>query len=124
MKKDQLLTVILVIIFTIFGIALGWFGNNILLKNEKNINDEKVEEKDGNYKENTAEKWENIELDDERFINIYNTLKGFTYDRRRAAGYKGFTNNELVNLSFSPAKVEKSDFTQISIENEGSITKS
>jgi hypothetical protein len=118
--KEKSLIILLVVAFIIIlGLVLYiCYDKGIMLsKGEETKSNNTVSEKDENF--------EDIDLNDSRFYSLYTTLKGFTYRKSRAAGVDDFSNQELAKLAFGTADVKKSDFTELSDENEnGFIRKS
>ena len=99
MKKNKIIILIIIILVAIIGICLAYSKGLVFKKQESN--DEKVDQ----IKE------ENLNLNDERFINLYNELKDYTYEQNRIS-YESFTQNELAKIAFDSIQFKKTDFTK------------
>lgn len=99
MKKNKIIILIIIILVAIIGIYLAYSKGLVFKKQESN--DEEV----GQIKE------ENLNLDDERFINLYNELKDYTYEQNRIS-YESFTQNELAKIAFDNIQFKETDFTK------------
>ncbi|MBO5414438.1 MAG: hypothetical protein J6A17_02295 [Bacilli bacterium] len=116
-KSKSLLPVVILLTILVLGLV-GYicYDKGLILS--------KTEQKESKVEEvKKTETWKDIELDDSRFYSLYTTLKGFTYDRSRGAGYKDFNSMELAYLAFGTAEVSKDDFTIISVDNYNGVTK-
>ncbi len=99
MKKNKIIILIIIILVAIIGICLAYSKGLVFKKQESN--DEEV----GQTKE------ENLNLNDERFINLYNELKDYTYEQNRIS-YESFTQDELAKIAFDSIQFKETDFTK------------
>lgn len=119
MKKNKG-TIIIIVLLSIIILGLTTYiciDKGVIFKNnQKELTEEKTES------EESTEKWENIALDDSRFIDLYNILKKYTYESSRGAGADDFNNQELSMLAFATADYSNVTFTETSKDQNGNIT--
>ena len=118
-KNKGLMPIVIALVILILGlIGYIYYDDKVTIlssSEEKESKTEKEVTEGGN--------WKDIALDDSKFYSLYTTLKGFTYDRSRGAGYKDFNRIELAALAYGTAEVSKDDFTIISTNTEDGSTK-
>lgn len=121
MKKNKG-TIIVIVLLSIIILGLTTYiciDKGVIFKNNQK---ELTEEKTKTESEESTEKWENIALDDSRFIDLYNILKKYTYESSRGAGADDFNNQELSMLAFATADYSNVTFTETSKDQNGNIT--
>lgn len=121
MKKNKG-TIIIIVLLSIIILGLTTYiciDKGVIFKNNQK---ELTEEKTKTESEESTEKWENIALDDSRFIDLYNILKKYTYESSRGAGADDFNNQELSMLAFATADYSNVTFTETSKDQNGNIT--
>ena len=118
-KKNKVLLVFVILLSILVLGLIGYicYDKGLILSKSEKKEENKIEE----VKE--TDDWKDISLDDSRFYSIYTTLKGFTYDRSRGAGYKDFNSIELASLAFGTADVNEDDFTIISTNEQTGVIK-
>ena len=98
-KKKIIFLIILIIVLAIIGIYLA-YSKGLIFKKKESIDDTSTEIKE-----------ESLSLDDERFINLYNELKDYTYEQNRIT-YESFSQDELAKIAFNSIQFKESDFTK------------
>ena len=123
MKKNKGTIIIIVLLSIIILGLIGYicYDKGIILNNKSK---EEVMKNHKTTKEETnkSEEWKDIALDDNRFIDLYNILKKYTYENGRGAGADDFNNQELSILAFATADYSNVTFTETSKDQNGNIT--
>lgn len=102
-KKKIIFLIIIIIVLAIIGIYLA-YSKGLIFKEKESIDNTSTET-------NTEIKEESLSLDDERFINLYNELKDYTYEQNRIT-YESFSQDELAKIAFNSIQFKESDFTK------------
>lgn len=111
-KKSPIGWIILVIILMGGCLVGGYFINESGILSSK----EEPTKKEDKKKEKKEEKEEKLSLEDGKFINIYNELKSYTYNKNRENGYKGFSDVELSTIAID--KLVEGDLTKTGEKDE------
>lgn len=109
--------IILILIVIGFMVYIAYDKGYIFKSKDKkdSSTSEQVENTDKKEETKTESK-KDIELDDSRFIKIYNKLASYTYRMNRENGYNSFSDKDLATIAIKDFK--ESDFTKTNEKDE------